>query len=129
MLHKLHTFILAATIVFSTTFSYAQIYDPVKWSFDSKSIGEDKFELTYHATIDEGWHMYSQFLPTEDGPIATTFNYDAGDGYELNGGVTEPTAITEYDPNFEMKLNYFEEEVTFKQIVTLTSESAAVKGY
>jgi len=129
MLHKLHSFILATILIFSASASFSQIYEPVKWSFDSKNISGDKFEISYHATIDEGWHMYSQFLPSEDGPIATTFNYDSGAGYELNDGVTEPSPISEFDPNFEMKLNYFEEEVTFKQLVTLTKESATIKGY
>ena len=129
MLNKLPSFILAAILIFSASASFSQIYEPVKWSFDSKNISGDKFEISYHATIDEGWHMYSQFLPSEDGPIATTFNYDSGAGYELNDGVTEPSPISEFDPNFEMKLNYFEEEVTFKQLVTLTKESATIKGY
>ena len=129
MLNKLHSFILAAILIFSASASLSQIYEPVKWSFDSKKISGDKFEISFHASIDEGWHMYSQFLPSDDGPIATTFNYDSGAGYVLNDGVTEPSPISEFDPNFEMKLNYFEEEVTFKQLVTLTKESATIKGY
>ncbi len=129
MLNKLHSFILAAILIFSASASLSQIYEPVKWSFDSKKISGDKFEISFHASIDEGWHMYSQFLPSDDGPIATTFNYDSGAGYVLNDGVTEPSPISEFDPNFEMKLNYFEEEVTFKQLVTLTNESATIKGY
>ncbi|MBL4624808.1 MAG: hypothetical protein JKY42_06675 [Flavobacteriales bacterium] len=129
MLKKLQSLVLVFILIFSASISYSQIYDPVKWSFDSKNIKGNKFELTYHATIEEGWHMYSQFLPNDDGPIATTFNYDSGVGYELNDGVTEPKPITEFDPNFEMELNYFEEEVTFRQIVTLADESATIKGY
>lgn len=129
MLNKIPSFLITTILILVASASHSQIYEPVKWSFDSKNIGGDKFEISYHATIDEGWHMYSQFLPSEDGPIATTFNYDSGAGYELNDGVTEPSPISEFDPNFEMKLNYFEEEVTFKQLVTLTKESATIKGY
>ena len=129
MLKKIHSSLLAILFILSASISYSQIYEPVKWSFESKNIEGNKFELSFRATIDDEWHMYSQFLPSDDGPIATTFNFDDANGYALENGVTEPKSITEFDPNFDMKLNYFEHEVTFKQIVTLSEESATVKGY
>ena len=54
----------------------AQIYDPVKWTFEQKQLSETEGEIILKATIDEGWHLYGTQLP-EDGPIATSFTFEA----------------------------------------------------
>ena len=41
----------------------AQMYDPVDWSFELiQEAGSNEAELVFTARIDEGWHLYSQFL-------------------------------------------------------------------
>ncbi len=99
----------------------AQIYNPVEWSTEVKDAGNGEYELLIHATIEKEWHLYSQILPSDDGPIATEFTFPESDDYSLIGKVEEPKAKTEYDPNFDMKLNYFEEEVTFIQKIKANS--------
>lgn len=104
----------------------AQIYNPVKWETGQKSLGNDEYELYFTATIDDHWHLYSQNLPSEDGPIATFFDYQELSGVELVGKTTEDgKMVTEYDPNFMMDLNYYEHTVTFRQKV---KGSGSVKG-
>jgi len=115
--------------LFSLSNSFAQIYNPVKWSTEVKEANNGEYELLIHAKIDEEWHLYSQYLPSDDGPIATEFTFPESSDYELIGKVEEPKAKTEYDPNFDMDLNYFEEEVTFTQkIKLLSSKSIEVVG-
>lgn len=110
-------------VIFSAFTSSAQIYNPVSWSTEVKATGDNSYELLIHATIDEGWHLYSQSLPSDDGPIATEFTFPKGKNYKLIGNVIEPEPLTEYDPNFDMDLNYFEEKVTFVQKLTTNSLS------
>lgn len=108
-------------------FSFGQIYNPVKWSFDSKKTGENEYELYLKASINKGWHMYSQHLPSDDGPIATSFVFNENDSFELIGKVAEPKPHKEYDPNFDMELTWFEHEVTFTQKVKI-KKNIAVTG-
>ena len=95
----------------------AQIFNPVSWSTKVVNNQDGTFNLEMKAKIDKGWHLYSQNLPSDDGPIATEFTFKKNANYELIGKVKEPKALTEYDPNFDMDLNFFKESVTFIQQV------------
>lgn len=107
---------------------FAQIYNPVKWSFSSKRTGEKEFELSLTAKIDKGWHLYSQNISGDDGPIPTSFTFIPDKSFTLSGKVTEPKPTKEYDPNFQMELFFFSNTVTFKQKVLTAAEKTTVKG-
>ena len=66
---------LLFSILFSSIFSQAQIFDPVSWTTETKVFEDGKVELLVHATIEKDWHLYSQTLPSDDGPIATEFTF------------------------------------------------------
>ncbi|MEA3477712.1 MAG: cytochrome c biogenesis protein CcdA [Bacteroidota bacterium] len=120
--------ILLIAAVLLNTVLFAQILEPVKWSFESKMINDNEAELIFKATIEEHWHLYSQDIPMT--PPATTFTFDTVPGYERIGEVTESEYIEEYDPNFEMTLKYFSDEAIFKQKIKLLSKDpVAVTGY
>jgi len=76
--------------------------------------------LQFKATIDEGWHLYSQFIE-EDGPVPTEFTFTTEGGYSLVGIPKEGVPIEEFDPNFDMILKYFGHEAIFTQIVQVSS--------
>lgn len=114
-------FMALLAVLISAMNTQAQIYNPVSWSTEVIAGEPGEFELIATAKIEKGWHLYSQSLPSDDGPIATEFTFPEGDNYTLVGKVKEPKAKTEYDPNFDMDLNYFEEEVTFIQKIKTTS--------
>ena len=86
------------------------------WSFELvQEEGSNEAELVFTARIDEGWHLYSQFLG-DDGPIPTQFYFKDSANYERTGPTEEITPpVLEYDPNFEMELLYFSEEAVFSQ--------------
>jgi len=44
--------------------SKAQL-NPVSWTFTSKKIADKAYELRLAATLDEGWHLYSQAQPAD----------------------------------------------------------------
>ena len=66
-------FVTTILTLFIANVLFAQVLEPVKWSFDSKKISETKYELIMKATIENKWHLYSQFID-EGGPIPTSFN-------------------------------------------------------
>ena len=74
--------------MFTLTVS-AQIYSPVKWAVTLTPAADGNYTLLAKATIDEGWWVYSQFLENEDGPIATTLNFDPGTHFKLVGKAKE----------------------------------------
>ncbi|MBL4652465.1 MAG: thioredoxin family protein [Flavobacteriales bacterium] len=107
----------------------SQIFDPVSWTYETKDIGNNEYELIFKVKIEEGWHVYSQHL-TGDGPVPTEFIFEENTtGYELIGKVAESENVhNEYDPNFDMELSFFSTEATFTQKVKLTESGAKIKG-
>ena len=113
---------IALTLLLSVT-SFAQILQPVKWSFDSRRISAEEAELVFRADIDPGWHVYGTDIP-DDGPIPTSFNFEPSSAYSLKGDVVTPEPIEKYDNAFEMMLRYFDGEAVFTQTVTLSTPDA-----
>jgi len=108
--------------------AFAQIDNPVHWTFKASPAGENKVEISATAQIDEGWHLYSQFLK-DGGPVPTSFQFTSAENYHLVDSVTEsPAATSGYDSTFEMTILYHEKSVTFKQLVTYTDPAAHIKG-
>ncbi|MBO3099433.1 protein-disulfide reductase DsbD family protein [Gelidibacter pelagius] len=106
----------------------AQVLDPVKWSTSVEKISDTEYDLISKATIDRGWHLYSQDVP-EDGPIPTTFTYDTGADAELMGNTTEEEGRTVNDPVFNMRIKYFDDSAEFRQRINiLNKELSIVKG-
>ncbi len=117
-------------LFFSLAIAKAQILKPVKWSFNLNRINDCEAELIFKAKIDKGFHVYSQFLENNDGPVATSFTFDKSSDYSPLGKVEEGTPKEEYDPNFEMKLKFFDNEATFKQRIKINNlKKFEVKGY
>ncbi|MBW1294488.1 protein-disulfide reductase DsbD family protein [Aquimarina litoralis] len=109
--------LLFTTLLFSTTL-FSQIFEPIKWKSSVEEESENVYVLQFEATLDKGWHIYSQKeVETDDiAPTATEFTfYNEEKKYELIGETTEPEGIQKYDKVFEMEIKYFEEKVLFTQ--------------
>ncbi|MBD1385276.1 protein-disulfide reductase DsbD N-terminal domain-containing protein [Mucilaginibacter rigui] len=119
---------LAVTALLITIGAKAQIESHVKWSYAAKKISATDAVVLIKATIDQGWHIYSQNVK-EGGPIKTSFTFAPSKEYALVGKPSEPTPITKYEKTFGMNVGYFENSVVFQQKVKLKSAKAsAVKG-
>ncbi len=105
------------TILFILTLSFtatAQIFKPVKWVTSVEKISDTEYTLIATATIDSGWHLYSQTVP-EDGPIPTTFSFKGNDNYSKKGNTKEGKGHEVDDKVFNMKIKYFDKKASFKQ--------------
>ena len=123
---KLPVLLLLVTVLTSTLF--AQIVNPVKWSFSSSAVQNRETEIILTAKIDKGWHLYSQYID-KGGPIPTSFKFEKSRDYQLVGKVTEPKAKSVFDDIFNMNVKYFDGKAVFKQrIKILSSKSFTVKG-
>jgi len=109
-------------------FASAQIYTPVTWKFEAENITKNSATLVITANIAPGWHVYSQFIE-EGGPIPTSFSFDKGTGYTLDGTVSEsPKAVGGFDPTFKMQISWHKKEVKFSQKIKLTQPKVVVNG-
>ncbi len=98
----------------------AQILAPVEWSATAVKSAENEYEVSITASVEEPWHIYSQYLDNNEGPIATEFNFEA-EGIELIGKTQEPKGITAFDKTFEMEITYHEGKVHFTQKIKTLS--------
>ncbi len=114
--------IVVLSILILSTSSFSQILNPVKWTTSVEKVSESEYDLLIQATIEEGWHLYSQNVP-EDGPIPTNFTFVKTDDYELVGNTSEEEGHTVFDAVFNMNIKYFENKAVFKQRVKITSKS------
>lgn len=119
---------LLLSFVFMTYVSFAQIVNPVKWSWKAEQKSEGEYKLIFTALIDKGWHTYSQFQGN-DGAVPTSFKFDPNSNLKLVGKTSESCAKTHegIDPVFEVYQKSFEEKVVFEQVVKVTSPTT-VKG-
>lgn len=117
------------TALFFALNVHGQILDPVDWSHRVVRTGDQEFQLIFEASIDPGWHLYSQHLPDVfPRPEPTQFYYDTLKDVELIGVTEEGESEHVYDPNFEMELNYFSNSAVFAQKVKVTGEQGVVMG-
>ena len=122
-------FLFAVVALVASFAVNAQILEPVKWSTSVEKLSDTEFDLVSKATIDKGWHLYSQTVP-EDGPIATSFIYDDSEGnFTIEGNTIEEEGHTVKDPVFDMEIKYFENEAIFKQHVKVKEGVTVINGF
>lgn len=109
---------------------FAQIFDPVQWTYQLERQNDTLAVCTIKATIEKGWHLYTPFLP-DDGPRPTTIQFTKAQGLEPLGTLQTPQdTVSNYDENFDMVLSYYEKEALFTQKFKITgTEAIGVEGY
>jgi thiol:disulfide interchange protein DsbD len=120
-----HLFLFIFAIFLSQTAS-SQIFEPVKWQTSVEKVSDSEYDLISKATIDEGWHLYSQNVPDDDGPLPTNFNYTKTDSYELTGKTSEEEGKTVDDPVFKMKIKFFEDKAEFRQRIKVVNQELSL---
>lgn len=102
---------------------------PVEWKTSFLEIENGEYVLKFTATIDDHWHVYSHAIP-EGGPIPTDVTIDEISGLKTQGMLSENgKMVTKYDPNFEMDLKWYDNEVSFSQRFKADSGQIKIKGY
>jgi len=109
----------------ASTSIQAQILHPVSWSYGAKKINKKEAVLFLRATIEDGWHIYSQKV-ADGGPVKTSFTFKPGKGYILEGKITEPKPIRRFEEAFHMEVSFFEHEVIFQQKIKLAGSGPVI---
>ena len=109
--------------------SVAQIVNPVNWEKSIKTTSETSGEIIFTATIDDGWHMYGLELPAESGIQATTVEWNTLEGVKLVGELTPSRPAHEaFDAVMDMKLSWWEKDITLTQKFDITDKSYKIIG-
>ena len=120
---------LVSLLIFSFPSLYSQVLKPVSWNWTSEQTGPKEYTLTFTATIDEHWAVYSQFID-EGGPIPTSFTFDEGQHFTLKGQAVESGNLKKtFDKVFEMDIAKFYEKAIFTQKISVSDPSKPITGY
>jgi hypothetical protein len=120
-------YIISALVLTTGFCSNAQILTPVKWAYAAKRINANEAVVLVKATIDKGWHIYSQNV-SDGGPAKTTFVFAKSVEYSVVNNTTEPQPLKKYEKAFNMDVTYFENTVVFQQKVKLAKDKPVIKG-
>lgn len=118
------------SVIITAYATFAQIVNPIKWEKSIKILNDTEGVITFTASMEKGWHIYSTQLP-EDGPVPTSVKWETLDGVTLDGALTPSRpAHEEIDMTFHLKLGWWEDNVTFTQRFNITTpNSYKITGY
>jgi len=102
--------------------------EPVKWQFSASKITDDTYEIEMHGFLEEGWHTYSQYLSSLEGPLPTVISFDTNESIELIDSTYEENTEKHFDTTFDMELTSFDKEAIFKQKIKVKNGNIIVKG-
>ena len=99
-----------------------QDIEPVEWEYDLNKINDTEYNISFTASILDGWKLYSQFSPDE-GALPTTFRFiNNTSDFEADELFNEDDYIVGFDNVFKMNLFYYENEANFNQNIKLLNK-------
>ncbi|GAB3897394.1 protein-disulfide reductase DsbD family protein [Spirosoma agri] len=105
--------------------------DPTSWSAkvdkQPAKVG-DVISVKIQVSIGDGWHMYSNDLDPNVGPIPTTFKFAGSDAFSLVGKAT-PVGVEEvFEEVWGAKVRQFKNKAVFIQKVKVLKPNATFAG-
>lgn len=121
--------ILVATFALLSITASAQMQKPVKWNVSCQKLADTVFRVDFKASIDAGWHLYSQYLPEGNFAFPTKFEFNKTTDIELVDTVAELTEVTiEKDEIAGVMTHFYSNEALFAQNVRITGKSPEIAG-
>jgi hypothetical protein len=94
--------------------------NPVTWTFTSKKLTNGNFEIHMTATLEKGWHLYSQDQPDDAIAMPTTFTITSNPLLEVVGKIREEGKMEKFrDNELDLSANQYSKTVNFVQTVKL----------
>ena len=122
--YRMKKFFFILSSIFVVTLASAQGLNPVSWSFSSKKISDNVYELQIVATIQQGWHVYSQNQPKDAIAEPTAFAFNKNPLLQFDGNVKEIGNLEKFkDKELDISANQYSNKVTFIQRVKLRGKA------
>ncbi|HJS56377.1 MAG TPA: protein-disulfide reductase DsbD domain-containing protein [Chitinophagaceae bacterium] len=94
--------------------------NPVTWTFTSKKLATNTYEIHMTATIEKGWHLFSQTQPEDAIAIPTTFTIAGNPLVEKVGKIKEHGDLEKFhDKELDLSANQYSKTVNFVQTIKL----------
>ena len=97
----------------------------ISWTSKVTQENDSIYKVDLLATIEPGWHLYSQHLE-EGGPLATTFSWEPASSIETLSEMSEGPSHKAYEEIFMMETAYFEKEALFSQRIKLKKKTETI---
>lgn len=111
--------------------SFAQVLQPAKMVAETPAgtyqVG-DVIELTFNATIDNNWYLYSVGFDPDCGPIPMAVTLEKHPSFELIGQLTAIKDKAKHDKIFDCDVRTFEHTGTFSQKIKIRSAPLKISG-
>ncbi len=105
----------------------AQFTEPVKFETSVEKISDTEYYLVINATIENKWHLYSQYT-NKDGSLPIVIsNEDSADIFTLIGKAEESKTEKKFNKTFGVEETFFEHTATLKQKIKLLKDVKQVK--
>lgn len=114
----------------ASVIALAQTANPVTWAFAGKKVSNGVYEVQMTATIQKGWHLYSQTQPKDAIAQPTLFTFTKNPLLELDGAVKETGKLEKFtDAELGVSANQYSNKVVFVQKLKLKAKAkTAVNG-
>lgn len=107
-------------IFFLAAAAVVKAQNPVSWAFSAKKVADKTYELHLTATVQDGWHLYSQTQPDDAIVNPTTVTLNNNPFVALNGKISEVGAMEKFqDKRLGISANQYSNKVDFVQVVKL----------
>ncbi|MFM7667858.1 MAG: protein-disulfide reductase DsbD domain-containing protein [Bacteroidota bacterium] len=103
-------------LVFLFVINSYSAQNEVKWS---ASYSKETSEILIKAKIEKNWHLYSQYVSPNAGPVPTTIKITKNKKVKLKGKPKEENVHAMYDENFMAHIAVFDDYAVFRQKVKL----------
>ena len=98
----------------------ASAQNPVSWTFTPRKLSNGNFEIHMTASIQNGWHLYSQTQPDDAIAIPTAFTISSNPLIVLVGKIKEEGKLEKFhDKELDLSANQYSQKVNFIQTVKL----------
>lgn len=96
---------------------------PVSWTFASKKISDNNYEVQLIASIQSGWHLYSQSQPKDAIAQPTSFMFSKNPLLIIDGKVKEMGKLEKFkDEKLDISAFQYSNKVVFVQKVRVKAK-------
>jgi hypothetical protein len=115
--------IVFLTVCLASFTAIAQL-NPVSWNFTANKIDDKTYEVHMKATIQSGWHLYSQMQPDDAIAIPTGFTINKNPLILLEGKIKEVGKMEVFhDEKLDISANQYANAVDFVQTIKLKAKA------
>ena len=111
--------ILIALVLFIASSAYSQL-NPVRWNFSVKKVADKMYEVYMNASMESGWHVFSQTQPEDAIGIPTGIVFNPNPLITIIGKPKEVGKMEKFkDLKLGLSANQYSGKVDFVQKIKL----------